>query len=317
MVNTLSPGDTVLMFETGYFSSAWRNAALNLGLKVEYLPGDWRRGVDPTTIEKALASDVNRAIKAVAVVHNETSSGVASDILAVRKAIDRAGHPALLMVDTVSSLGCMDYRHDDWRVDVTVAASQKGLMLPPGLGFNAVSEKALRACQSARMPRSYWRWEEVLQFNRKGFFPYTPATNLLFGLREALGMMREEGLENIFSRHRRHSEATRRAVAAWGLELVCQDPSQFSGSVTAVRMPEGSSADAFRQIVLDRFNMSLGNGLGKFADSVFRIGHLGYFNDLMLAATLAGVEMGLTLMGLPHSPGMGAALQFLAASKIR
>lgn len=313
LVNTLSPGDRVLMVETGYFSSGWRNLAVNLGLKVEYIPGDWRHGIDPAAIERTLVFDTNHSINAVAVVHNETSSGVSSDVAAVRKAMDRAGHPALLLVDTISSLGCMDYRHDEWQVDVTVSSSQKGLMLPPGLGFNAVSAKAMNASKAARMPRAYWRWEEIVRFNQNGFFPYTPATNLLFGLKEALQMMRAEGLENIFARHKRHSEAARRAVEAWGLDLVCQDPAQYSSTVTAVMMPQNHSAEAFRKMVLERFNMSLGNGLGKFTDRVFRIGHLGYFNDLMLAATLSGVAMGLAFAGVPHSPeGVQSALEFLS-----
>jgi alanine-glyoxylate transaminase/serine-glyoxylate transaminase/serine-pyruvate transaminase len=227
--------------------------------------------------------------------------------------MDRAGHPALLLVDTISSLGCMDYRHDEWQVDVTVSASQKGLMLPPGLGFNAVSAKAMIASKAARMPRAYWRWEEMLRYNQDGFFPYTPATNLFFGLKEALQMMRAEGLENIFARHQRHSEAARRAVDAWGLDLVCQDPAQYSSTVTAVMLPPNHSAEAFRKMVLERFNMSLGNGLGKFTDRVFRIGHLGCFNDLMLAATLSGVAMGLAFAGVPHSPeGVQSALEFLS-----
>lgn len=313
LVNTLSPGDRVLMVETGYFSSGWRNLAVKLGLKVEYIPGDWRHGIDPAAIERTLVFDANHSINAVAVVHNETSSGVSSDVAAVRKAMDRAGHPALLLVDTISSLGCMDYRHDEWQVDVTVSSSQKGLMLPPGLGFNAVSAKAMNASKAARMPRAYWRWEEIVRFNQNGFFPYTPATNLLFGLKEALQMMRAEGLENIFARHKRHSEAARRAVEAWGLDLVCQDPAQYSSTVTAVMMPQNHSAEAFRKMVLERFNMSLGNGLGKFTDRVFRIGHLGYFNDLMLAATLSGVAMGLAFAGVPHSPeGVQSALEFLS-----
>jgi alanine-glyoxylate transaminase/serine-glyoxylate transaminase/serine-pyruvate transaminase len=312
LVNTLSPGAKVLMFETGYFACAWRNVAVNIGLDVEFVPGDWRHGVDPVIVEQELVSDLNHTIRAVAVVHNETSSGVASDIAEIRKAMDRSKHPALLMVDTISSLGCMDYRHDEWQADVTIASSQKGLMLPPGLGFNAVSEKALHASQSAKMPRSYWRWEEIIQLNQKGFFPYTPATNLLFGLGESIRMLKEEGLENVFQRHRRLAEATRKAVGAWGLELVCQNPKECSSSVTAVIMPKGCSADAFRKVVLDRFNMSLGNGLGRFSDKVFRIGHLGDFNDLMLLATLSGLEMGFSLSDIPFAPdGVAAAVQFL------
>ncbi len=303
LVNTLSPGDKALMFETGHFASLWQRLAERLGLDVEYVPGDWRRGVDPAAVEAKLAEDRGQSIKAVCMVHNETSTGVASRVGEVRKAIDRAGHPALFLVDTISSLASIDYQHDDWGVDVTVAGSQKGLMLPPGLSFNAISEKALKAAKTARLARSYWDWEEMLKANQTGYFPYTPATNLLYGLREAIEMLLEEGLDRVFARHARHAEAARRAVRAWGLEVVCLDPAEYSGSLTAVLMPAGHDADAFRKTTLERFNMSLGNGLGKLQGRVFRIGHLGDFNDLMLAGTLAGVEMGLTAAGVPHGKG--------------
>jgi len=314
LVNTLSPGDRVLMFETGHFASLWRRMAERLGLTVDFVPGDWRRGVDPAQVEAKLSEDRGHAIKAVCCVHNETSTGATSRIAEVRRAIDRAGHPALLMVDTISSLASIDYRHDEWGVDVTVAGSQKGLMLPPGLSFNAVSEKAMKATASARLPRSYWSWEEMTGPNLKGFFPYTPATNLLYGLREALKMLLEdEGLPAVFARHDRHAEATRRAVRAWGLEILCQEPAEYSSSLTAVLVPPGSDADALRQVILDRFDMSLGAGLGKLAGKVFRIGHLGDFNDLMLAGTLCGVEMGLALAQVPHqAAGVKAALEHLA-----
>ncbi|MGH7263817.1 MAG: pyridoxal-phosphate-dependent aminotransferase family protein [Candidatus Rokuibacteriota bacterium] len=316
LVNTLSPGDRVLMFETGHFAMLWQAMARQLGLDVDFVPGDWRRGVDPAVVEAKLGEDRARAIKAVAVVHNETATGVTSRVAEIRRAIDRAGHPALLLVDTISSLGSIDHRHDEWGVDVTVGCSQKGLMLPPGLGFNAVSEKAVRASAEARLPRAYWRWDEMLKANRNGFFPYTPPTNLLFGLREALQMLLEEGLDSVFARHARHGEATRRAVRAWGLELQCLEPREYSASLTAVRMPEGHDADAFRKLVLDRFDMSLGTGLSKVAGRVFRIGHLGDFNDLMLAGTLAGVEMGLELAGVPYGKGgVQAALDHLASGR--
>lgn len=313
LVNTLSPGDRVLMFETGQFAALWRQLAERLGLEVDFVPGDWRRGVDPAQVEARLAEDRGHAIKAVCAVHNETSTGVTSRIDAVREAIDAAGHPALLLVDTISSLGSIDYRHDEWGVDVTVAGSQKGLMLPPGLSFNAISDKALAASKSARLPRSYWRWDEMLGPNEKGFFPYTPATNLLYGLKEALAMLQEEGLEQVFARHARHGEATRRAVRAWGLEVLCQEPAEYSGSLTAVLMPQGHDADALRKAILERFDMSLGAGLGKLAGKIFRIGHLGDFNDLTLAGTLAGVEMGLQIAGVPHRKGgLRAAMDYLA-----
>jgi len=313
LVNTLSPEDKVLMFETGHFATLWRNMAGRLGLRVDFVPGDWRHGVDPDAVEAKLAEDRSRAIRAVAIVHNETSTGVTSRVAEVRRRMDRAGHPALLMVDTISSLASIDYRHDEWGVDVTVSCSQKGLMLPPGLGLNAVSQKALAASKSARLPRSYWDWEPMLKDNQAGFFPYTPATNLLYGLREALHMLFEEGLENVFARHDRHAEATRRAVQAWGLEVVCLNPEEYSSSLTAVMTPEGHDADRLRKIILERFDMSLGTGLGKLKGKVFRIGHLGDFNDLMLAGTLGGVEMGLHIAGVPFTRGgVSAALDFLS-----
>ncbi|MGE5321324.1 MAG: pyridoxal-phosphate-dependent aminotransferase family protein [Actinomycetota bacterium] len=316
IVNTLSAGDRVLMFETGHFSLLWKQVAEKHGLQVEYVPGNWRRGADPAEAEARLIADKQRAVKAVMVVHNETSSGAVSRIQEIRAALDRAGHPALLMVDTISSLGAIDYRHEEWSVDVTVGGSQKGLMLPPGLSFNAVSEKALAAGSSAKLHRYYWDWQEMLTPNRQGFFPYTPATNLLYGLREAIKMLHEEGLENIFARHARHGEATRAAVRAWGLEIVCERPPEYSNALTAVFMPDGHDADQFRQVVLENFDMSLGAGLSKLAKRVFRIGHLGHFNDLMLMGTLAGVEMGLRLAGVPHKGGgVAAAMNALLAAK--
>ena len=313
LVNTLSPGDRVLMFETGHFASLWQKMAAKLGVSVELVPTDWRRGVDPVAVEAKLKEDAQHRIKAVCVVHNETSTGVASRIGAIRRAIDAAGHPALYMVDTISSLASIDYRHDEWGVDVTVAGSQKGLMLPPGLSFNCVSEKALKASKSAKLPRSYWNWEEIIASNKTGYFPYTPATNLLYGLRESLKMLMEEGLQNVFARHARHAEGTRRAVRAWGLEVLCAVPEEYSSSLTAVMMPAGHDADALRKIILDAYDMSLGTGLGRLAGKVFRIGHLGDFNDLTLAGTLAGVEMGLALANVPHKKGgVLAALDYLA-----
>ena len=315
LVNTLSPGDRVLMYETGHFATLWNGMAKRLGIEPEFIASDWRHGADADAIEARLKQDTGHAIKAVCVVHNETSTGVTSRIGEVRKAIDRAGHPALFMVDTISSLGSIDYRHDEWRIDVTVAGSQKGLMLPPGLSFNAVSDKALAASKTAKLPRSYWSWEEMLGPNRNGFFPYTPATNLLYGLREALKMLvEEEGLDNVFARHDRHAEATRRAVRAWGLEILCASPGEYSSALTAVLMPDGHDEAAFRKVVLERFDMSLGSGLGKVAGKVFRIGHLGDFNDLTLMGTLCGVEMGLELARVPHQKGgVEAAMQYLGA----
>ena len=316
LVNTLSAGDKVLMYETGHFASLWKAIAERLGLVPEFLAvGDdsWRRGADPAAIEARLASDRKHEIKAVCVVHNETSTGVTSHIDQVRKAIDRAGHPALLMVDTISGLGSIDYRHDEWGVDVTIAGSQKGMMLPPGLSFNAVSPKALEAAKASKLPKSFWSWQEMLGPNRNGFFPYTPSTNLMYGLREAIAMMHEEGLDNVFARHQRHAEATRRAVRAWGLEIQCLNEDEHSPVLTAVRMPEGHDEAAFRKVVLQHFDMSLGSGLGKVTGKVFRIGHLGDFNDLTLVGTLAGVGMGLELAGIPHDKGgVTAAMNYLA-----
>jgi alanine-glyoxylate transaminase/serine-glyoxylate transaminase/serine-pyruvate transaminase len=315
LVNTLSPGDRVLMSETGWFASLWEQMATRLGLNPEMMPTDWRRGADPAAIEARLAADKTHEIKAVCVVHNETSTGVVSRIGEVRKAMDRAGHPALLLVDTISSLASVDFRMDEWGVDVTVAGSQKGLMLPPGLSFNAVSEKALQVSKTASLPKAFWGWDDMLAANKTGYFPYTPGTNLLYGLREAIQMLNSEGLENVFARHTRHGEATRRAVNAWGLEVLCAKPEEYSGSLTAVIVPQGHSADRLRAITLEAFYMSLGTGLGKLADKVFRIGHLGHFNDLMLAGTLSGVEMGLALAGVPHRlGGAQAALEFLVES---
>jgi alanine-glyoxylate transaminase/serine-glyoxylate transaminase/serine-pyruvate transaminase len=318
LMNTLSPNDKVLMYETGQFATLWKNLATRLGLQPEFLGGGWNGGVDAAAIEARLTEDKAHAIKAVCVVHNETSTAVTSKIAEVRKAIDRARHPALLMVDTISGLGSIEYRHDDWGVDVTIAGSQKGLMLPPGLSFNAVSEKALAASKTAKMPRSYWSWDEMLGPNKTGYFPYTPATNLLYGLREAIAMLEDEGLDNVFKRHERHGEATRRAVQAWGLDMPCKNETEYSNVLTAVVMPTGHSEIAFRKVVLDNFNMSLGSGLGKFTDKVFRIGHLGDFNDLTLMGTLAGVEMGLALAKVPHRKGgVEAAMASLTENSIK
>ena len=318
LVNTLNPGDRVLAFETGQFATLWKKLAENLGLTVDFVPGDWRHGIDAAAAAAALDADRAHEIKAVMAVHNETSTGIASDVAALRRAMDDAHHPALLMVDAVSSLAAIDYRHDDWGVDVTVAGSQKGLMLPPGLGFNAISPKALEAAKTSRFPKGYWRWEEMLALNQDGFFPYTPATNLLYGLREALAILFEEGLENVFARHNRLAEATRRAVRAWELVIWAANASEYSSSTTAVMLPPGVNEGAFRAVVLERFNMSLGAGLGKVAGKVFRIGHLGDFNDLMLAGTLAGIEMGLELAGIRHRKGgMLAALEYLTETQTR
>jgi len=315
LTNTLSPGDKILMFEVGQFAALWIQVAVKLGLNDDVVQTDWRHGVDAQVVEAKLREDRDHKIKAVGVVHNETSSGVTSSISAVRAAMNRARHPALLLVDVISSLASIDYRHDEWEADVSIGGSQKGMMLPPGLGFNALSDKALAASASARLPRSYWDWQPMIAQNANGFFPYTPATNLLFALRESLQMLREEGLQNVFKRHVRHGEATRRAVAAWGLENVALDPKEYSNSVTAVYTPTGHSADELRQVILDNFNMPLGTGLGKLQDKVFRIGHLGDFNDLMLVGTLGGVEMGLDIAGFPHRKGgVAAALDYLTAS---
>ena len=312
LVNTLHEGDLVLMVETGHFASLWHKMASRLGLETEFLATDWRRGVDPQQVEDRLRADTENNIKAVCIVHNETSTGSASRVNEVRLAMNKAGHDALLLADTISSLGSIDFRHDEWGVDVTVAGSQKGLMLPPGLSFNAVSEKALAIASKGGMRRSYWDWEEQIAANKDGAFPFTPATNLLYGLAEAIDMLHEEGLDNVFKRHDRHAAATRKAVQAWGLEVLCQEPKDYSSALTAVLLPDGHNADAFRAGVLQNFNMSLGNGLAKLAGKVFRIGHLGDFNDLMLLGTLSGVEMGLSLANIPHQKGgVDAAMNML------
>lgn len=315
LVNTLSPGDRILMFETGHFASLWHAMAQRLDLRAELIPGDWRRGVEPAAVEERLRADGRRELRAVCVVHNETSTGVTSRVPEIRAAIDRVGHPALFLVDTISSLASMPYEHDAWKVDVTVAGSQKGLMLPPGLSFNAISQKALEAARAAKLRRSYWDWEAMLQANPSGFFPYTPATNLLYGLRESLRMLEEEGLDRVFARHARHAEATRLAVRAWGLQLNCADEREHSSSLTGIRMPDGHDADRLREVILERFDLSLGQGLGKLKGKLFRIGHLGSFNDLMLCGTLSGVEMGLRAAGVPHrAGGVDAALEYLASA---
>jgi alanine-glyoxylate transaminase/serine-glyoxylate transaminase/serine-pyruvate transaminase len=312
LLNTLSPGDKVLAFETGHFATLWKNVAEKLGLEVDFVPGDWRHGIDSNIVREKLDADTNGEIKAVLAVHTETSTGINSGISEIREAIDSVLHPALFMVDAVSSLACSDFRHDEWKVDVTVSASQKGLMLPPGLAFNAISEKAIEASKSSTAKHSYWRWDEMLTNNAHGYFPYTPGTNLLYGLDEALNMINEEGLDNVIARHARHAVATRIAVGAWGLENLCLNENEYSNSTTAVMMPEGFDADVLRLKILERFNMSLGTGLGKVKGSVFRIGHIGDFNDLMLAGTLSGVEMGLGLVGVTHNEGgVQAALDFL------
>jgi alanine-glyoxylate transaminase/serine-glyoxylate transaminase/serine-pyruvate transaminase len=312
IVNTLSPGDKVLMVETGHFATLWQQMAKRWGIDVEFLPGDWRHGASPTEIEEKLRGDKSHAIKAVMVVHNETSTGVTSRVGEIRAALDRVDHPALLLVDTISSLGSVDFKHDEWKVDVTVSCSQKGFMLPPGLGFNAVSDKARAASKTNKMPRSYWDWEEMLKPNANGFFPYTPATNLLYGLKEAISMMLEEGLDNVFARHKRLAAATRAAVTHWGLEVLCQEPAEYSPVLTAVLMPPGHNADEFRKVTLEKYNISLGSGLSKVAGKVFRIGHLGECNELTLLGALSGVEMGMTAAGVPHSAGgVDAAMKSL------
>jgi alanine-glyoxylate transaminase/serine-glyoxylate transaminase/serine-pyruvate transaminase len=312
IVNTLAPGDKVLMAETGQFAVLWRGIADKFRLDVDFIPGDWRRGADIAEIEARLAADRQHKIKAVMVVHNETSTGCVTHPLDVRKAMDRVKHPALLMVDTISGLGSLDYEHDAWGIDVSVAGSQKGLMLPPGLGFNAVSEKALTVAKANPGMRSYWDWQDVIAINKAGTWPYTPATNLLFGLREAIKMLEEEGLENVFARHKRHGAATRAAMKVWGLETQCQDPQAHSSALTGVVMPEGHDADHFRKVVLENFDMALGTGLNKVKGRLFRIGHIGHFNDLMLMGTLSGVEMGLDLAKVPHrSGGVLAAMEVL------
>jgi len=313
LVNTLSPEDRVLAFETGHFATLWRNVALRLGLKVDWIESDWRHGVDAEVVETKLRQDSKGQIKAVLAVHNETSTGITSDVAEVRRAIDAADHPALLMVDAISSLGSIDYRHDEWGIDVTICASQKGLMLPPGLGINAVTSKALEASKAATFPKSYWDWGAVIKMNERGFFPYTPPTHLLYGMDAALDILLDEGLERVFARHRRLAQAARTAAVEWGLDFNGAISEEYSDTLTAIWMPEGYDADDLRKLILDRFDMSLGTGLGKAKGKLFRIGHLGDFNDLMLAGTLCGVEMGLSLAGVPHSPaGVSKALEFLA-----
>ena len=312
IVNTLSAGDKILMFETGHFSTLWYDIAHKFKLEIDFVKGDWRTGVDPNIVESKLKEDTEKKIKAVCAVHNETSTGVTSRIGEIRKAMDNADHPALLFVDTISSLGSIDYRHEEWKVDVTVGGSQKGLLLPPGLSFNAISSKALDAYKNSDLPKSYWDWEPMIENNKKGYFPYTPATNLLYGLDEAINILTEEGLENVFNRHIRFAEATRIAVNAWGLEILCKNPNEYSSSLTAVLVPEGHDADSLRKIILDDYNMSLGTGLAKVAGKVFRIGHLGDFNELMLAGTLSGVEMGLMKSKIPFNKGgILKALEYL------
>ena len=316
LLNTLSPGDKVLMCETGHFATLWYKMAKKFGLQVDFVPTDWRHGVDPQIVEDKLKADSGQRIKSVNIVHNETSTGVLSRVAEVRQAIDNAGHPALFMVDTISSLGSTDYRHEEWQVDVTVGCSQKGLMLPPGLGFNAISEKALEASRANTFVRHFWDWNDMLHANENFFYPSTPCTNLLFGLRESIKMLEEEGLDKVFARHARFGEATRRAVRSWGLEILCQESFEYSPVLTAVLMPQGKGADALRKVILDNFDMSLGNGLGKVADKVFRIGHLGDLNDLSLIGTLAGVEMGLELGGVEHTKGgVAAAMDYLSAER--
>ena len=312
IVNTLSPGDKVLMAETGQFAVLWRAIAEKFKLDVDFMPTDWRRGADVSEIEARLAADHDHTIKAVCVVHNETSTSCVTHPLEVRKALNRTNHPALLMVDSISGLASLEYEHDAWGIDVSIAGSQKGMMLPPGLGFNALSEKALAASKANTSPRSYWDWNDMLAINKQGTFPYTPATNLLFALKEAIAMLEEEGLDNVFARHVRHGAASRAAAKVWGLDLVCLDPHAYSPALTALMVPDGHDADAFRKVVLENFDMSLGTGLGKLKGKAFRIGHLGHFNDLMLMGTLSGVEMGLDLAKVPHrSGGVLAAMEVL------
>jgi len=317
LMNTLNPGDKILMFETGHFATLWHNMAKKFGLEIDFVPTNWRHGVDPQIVEEKLREDKDHLIKSVNVVHNETSTGVTSRIFEIREAIDRVNHPALFMVDTISSLGSIDYRHEEWKVDVTVGCSQKGLMLPPGLGFNAVSQKAFEASRSNAFKTHFWDWNDMLKANETFFYPSTPCTNLLFGLHEAIKMLEEEGLDNVFARHDRFAEATRRAVRAWGLEVLCEEPLEYSSVLTAVMMPEGKGADNLRKVILEKVNMSLGNGLGKIADKVFRIGHLGDLNDLSLIGTLAGVEIGLELAGVEHTKGgVTAAMEYLTGSLV-
>jgi alanine-glyoxylate transaminase/serine-glyoxylate transaminase/serine-pyruvate transaminase len=315
LVNTLNTGDRVLMVETGQFAALWKKMAEKIGLKPEFITTDWRTGADPKAIEAHLRADKAKTIKAVCVLHNETSTGALSPIDEIRKAIDAAGHPALLMVDTISSLASADYRHDEWGVDVSVGGAQKGLMMPPGMSFNAVSDKALAAAKTSTMPKSFWSWEDMLAMNKIGFFPYTPATNMLQGLAVGIEMLHEEGLDNVFARHERLAEATRRAVRAWGLEIMCRDQKYYSPTITAVMLPQGHDADAFRNLALEHFNISYGASFGPYAGKYFRIGHLGDINDLMLMGALAGTEMALTLAGIPHKKGGAqAAMDYLVSA---
>ena len=315
LVNTLSSGDKVLMFETGQFASLWLELAGKLGIEVDFVEGDWRSGVNADQVEEKLRADINHTYKAICIVHNETSTGVTSNVPNVRAAMDAARHPALLMVDTISSLGSVPYHHDAWGVDVTVSGSQKGLMLPPGLGFNAISNKALQVSKSNGLARSYWDWQAMIANNESGYFPYTPATNLLYGLQESLTMLSEEGLDKVFSRHDRMAAATRRAVQAWGLEVLCNNPDEYSSVLTGVMMPDGVDADEVRKVILDNFDMSLGTGLGKMRGRIFRIGHLGEINELTLIGALAGVEMGLSLANVPHQKGgVAQAMSYLTAT---
>jgi alanine-glyoxylate transaminase/serine-glyoxylate transaminase/serine-pyruvate transaminase len=315
LVNTLSPGDKVLMVETGQFATLWKKMAESIGLKPEFIATDWRIGADPNAIEAHLRKDTDKAIKAVCVLHNETSTGCLSPIAEIRKAIDATGHPALFMVDTISSLASADYRHDEWGVDVSVGGAQKGLMLPPGMSFNAVSDKALAAAKNSKLPKSFWSWDDMLNMNKVGFFPYTPATQMLQGLAEGIAMLHEEGLDNVFARHARLAEATRRAVRAWGLETLCKDPKYYSPTITAVMMPEGHNADQFRGMALDNFNISYGSSFGAYAGKYFRIGHLGDVNDGMLIGALGITEMALALAGVPHQKGgVQAALDYIVSA---
>src|SRR6202795_155518 len=315
LVNTLSPGDRVLMVETGQFATLWKSMAEKLGLTPEFIKTDWRIGADPAAIEEHLRKDKNNEIKAVCVLHNETSTGCLSPIADIRKAIDAAGHPALFLVDTISSLASADYRHDEWGVDVTVGGAQKGLMLPPGMSFNALSDKAIAASKNSRLPKSFWAWDDMLTMNKIGFFPYTPATQMLQGLAVSIEMLHEEGLDNVFARHARLAEATRRAVKAWGLEIICRDPKYYSPTITGVLMPEGHDGDAFRALALERFDIAFGTSFGKFAGRYFRIGHLADTNDLTILGALASVEMTLALAGVPHRKGgVQAAMEFLIAA---
>ena len=313
IANTLNEGDKILMFETGHFATEWCQAAQRYKLNVDFVPSEWRTGADPKIVEQKLLADKNHEIKAVLVTHNETSTGIASRVEEIRKAIDATKHPALFMVDTISSLGSFNYEHQKWKVDVSVGGSQKGLMLPPGLSFNVVSNKALEAYKNSKLTKSYFDWGQMIENNKNGFYPYTPAVNLLYGLNESINMLLEEGLENVFARHARHAEATRIAVHAWGLEILAKNPVERSNSITAIMVPAGHDSDNLRKIILDNYDMSLGTGLAKIKGKVFRIGHLGDFNDLMLAGTLAGVEMGLKQSGIPFKPGgIMKALDFLS-----